>query len=172
VGNFFGASLRNKESHSLLNPSLILHSSPERQHLFQSGERRRKLIGGNICYKLGSTKQFVVPIASLGRDYISSSVPQSKLTPRRAFRSRGDRRTRVHGARVEATIWPAIARSRVCKPGAARSNCHMLMLSHLAAGRGKAASMPAAARPRCIIQARDLGCWRLFLACAVGHVIY
>jgi hypothetical protein len=26
--------------------------------------------------------------------------------------------------------------------GAARSNCHTLVLSHLAAGRGKAASMP------------------------------
>ena len=40
--------------------------------------------------------------------------------------------------------------------GAARPNCHTLALSHLAVDRGKAASIPGAARPHCILQARDL----------------
>jgi hypothetical protein len=46
--------------------------------------------------------------------------------------------------------------------GAARPNCNMLMLSHSALDNAPTASMPAAARLRCIIKTRDLGCWRLF----------
>jgi len=55
--------------------------------------------------------------------------------------------------------------------GPARSIFHNLMLSNLAAGRGKAASIP----PRCALTAfcatEILECWRLFLACAVDHLI-
>ncbi len=43
------------------------------------------------------------------------------------------------------------------KKTSARPNCHTLVLSHLAAEGGKAASMPAAVRPHCIMRARDLG---------------
>ena len=53
-------------------------------------------------------------------------------------------------------IGRALARSKVCMRGIARPNCHMLTLSHLAASRGKIASMPAAGRPCCILRARDL----------------
>ncbi len=53
------------------------------------------------------------------------------------------RRTRVPGARVLCTIVRKVVHTGVCMCGAARSNCHTLTLSHLAAGRGKASSMGA-----------------------------
>jgi hypothetical protein len=67
--------------------------------------------------------------------------------------TRGDRRSRVPGRAGGGNKW---ARGGVCMRGAARSNCHTLALSNLAAGRGKTASM-AATRINCILRARDLG---------------
>jgi hypothetical protein len=67
------------------------------------------------------------------------------------------RRTGLPGARRLYKNGRALPRSRICMCGAARSNCHKLALSHLAADRGKAASMPAAARLYCIFHARYLG---------------
>ena len=52
-------------------------------------------------------------------------------------------RTRVPGARVLCTIERTVVHTGVCMCGAARSNCHTLALSHLAACRGKSASMGA-----------------------------
>jgi hypothetical protein len=44
----------------------------------------------------------------------------------------------------------------------------MLAVSQLAAGRGKAASMPAAGRLHCILHARDLRMLAFVFGCAVG----
>jgi hypothetical protein len=41
--------------------------------------------------------------------------------------------------------------------GSARPNCHTLAQSHLEPGRAPTASMPAAARPHCMLGARDWG---------------
>jgi hypothetical protein len=41
--------------------------------------------------------------------------------------------------------------------GAARPNCHMLAVLLGTLGNAPIASMPAAARPHCILQVRDLG---------------
>jgi hypothetical protein len=41
--------------------------------------------------------------------------------------------------------------------GVFRPNCHNLVLSQAKPGRAQTASMPAAARPHCIIFARELG---------------
>ena len=71
----------------------------------------------------------------------------------------------VTGARVEATSVPAVARSSICMRGATKSSCHVLTLSHLEPSRGKAASMPAAARPYCLFARQRFGmlafglCW-------------
>jgi hypothetical protein len=48
--------------------------------------------------------------------------------------------------------------------GAATPNCYTLALSHLEPGRAPTASMPAAARPHCILHAGDLVMLALFLA--------
>jgi hypothetical protein len=66
------------------------------------------------------------------------------------YLQRGGRRTRLPGARNGVTIGSCVSCDKVCMQGVARSNCHALALSHLAAGRGKAASVPAAARPHCL----------------------
>jgi len=42
---------------------------------------------------------------------------------------RGNMRTRVPGARVEATFGPGVPRGRVCMRGAARPDCQTLALS-------------------------------------------
>jgi hypothetical protein len=63
---------------------------------------------------------------------------------------------KLHGARVEATIVPAVIRSKVSMHKTARSNCHIFKLLHLERGRALTASMPAAARRHCILRARDL----------------
>jgi hypothetical protein len=62
-----------------------------------------------------------------------------------------------HNGGSSAEIGRGVARGGGCMQRAARPNCHTSALSNLAAGRGKAASMPAAARPHCILHARDLG---------------
>jgi hypothetical protein len=46
---------------------------------------------------------------------------------------------------------------KICMCGAARSNCHIFMLSYLATLREKIASKPAVARSHCILATRDLG---------------
>ena len=51
----------------------------------------------------------------------------------------------------------ALVRSGICMIGAARSNCQTLMLSLGALSSAPTASMPAAARPHCVLHARDFG---------------
>jgi len=63
----------------------------------------------------------------------------------------------VSGARRKATIGHELARSEICMRWAARPNCHTLMLSLGTSSNASTASMPAAARPYCILNARDFG---------------
>jgi hypothetical protein len=77
------------------------------------------------------------------------------------------------GALGEATIGSGEFRGPVCVRGAARPNGHTLALSDLAAGRRKAANIPASVRPHHSAR-QGFGnadvvlalcvCWRLFLA--------
>jgi hypothetical protein len=95
------------------------------------------------------------------------------FTTQRSFHSlqvRGPAHTGARRAGVKqlGKAWRGL---KNCARGADRPNCHMFALSYSAAGRVKAASIPAAARSHCILSARDLKCWRLFLACAVGRSI-
>ena len=65
-----------------------------------------------------------------------------------------------------------MVRVLVCRLGAAGPNGQTLALSHLTTCRGKAASIPAAARPHCILHARDLGILAVVFGCAIGQLIW
>ena len=58
------------------------------------------------------------------------------------------------GARGMNTIGHGVLRGGIRVYKAARPNCHMLSLSHLDSGRVLTASMPATARPHCILDQR------------------
>ncbi len=68
----------------------------------------------------------------------------------------------MSGARGKATIGHELARSEICMRGAARPNCHTLMLSLGTPSNASTASMPAAARPYCILNARNFGMLAIF----------
>ena len=82
--------------------------------------------------------------------YNSTTVTLSILggAAGRVVQRRGDARwwvgapSNVPGARVEATVGPALPRSGVCVHGPARQNCHTLALSNLRATRRARQGVP------------------------------
>jgi hypothetical protein len=65
-------------------------------------------------------------------------------------------------AQIEATIGRALSRKKVCMSGAERSHCHMLAVSLETPDNVLIASMSPAARPHCILNARDFGMLAIF----------